>query len=121
MDVSQINRLLRHTHWNRTDNINELPIFAQVVIISSIVIISILGAIPIFGFLYGCIRKERILREVEERRRERIETFLLQANTTEVVNNLSPWQRALKNVPSDQLEEILSKLMFVFSWVSKDL
>lgn len=109
-----------HTYINmsRTENIGELPIFTQVVIIASIVIMSLLAAIPVIGIIYGCIRKEKILRNVETHRRQRIEAFLREANTTPEEVNVSSWQRAIRNVPYDQVDNILSRLMFVFTWVS---
>ena len=94
----------------------DLPLFAQIAIISAIAILVGLGTIPLFAFFWGCLRRDRILREVEERRRLRIESFLRGANNPD---NRSSWQRKISSFSPEEAEDVLGRLMYTFTWVRR--
>ena len=120
--VGQESNEYRSYHWKRTDKIGELPLTAQIVIIFGIIIVSLLGLIPAVGILYGCLRKEHLLREVEELRRQRIEAFLAVNHENAALTNdnnvpKSAWQRWITSISREEAAETLSRLMFLFTWV----
>lgn len=128
MTTNLVNRLLHSLnstdpgawHRHRTDNIDELPNFAKIAIITSIVILALLGVVPVIAFIYGCARRERLIQAAEERRRHRLNQFL--ANFSPIVEDEgTPWQKKVRSIARDMVEDVLCSLMHLFTWVSSKI
>lgn len=108
------NSTYNHLYYNRTTDIADLPILSQTIIYFAVAILTGVSLVPILGFLYGCIRKDRILREIEERRRRSLAELTANNEARD-----STFQKEIDSIPEEQKKEFLCNLMVACTWVSE--